>query len=315
MNNPQTPVLSVIIIVIDGATALRRCLEALRAQKEAPPLDIIVPFDEAIAEIGDLRADFPETNFVDLGTAPGGGFSNAFEEHNRLDLRRARGLDAATGDLIAMIEDRGWPRDDWARAMVNLHATHPHPAIGGAVENASPNMLMGAVFKCDFARSEPPFETGESEFLTDINICYKRASLLAIRNLWAERYHEVTVNWGLQTDGATLLRTQEPIVVMERQPRSLGDLLKERFHWGRVFGRVRVANAPRINGVAWAAFTPILPFVLLARIFRLHREKGRSLIGFFNEAPALLLLLTCWSLGEFSGYIEGAIFGAPGGKA
>lgn len=315
IDNDQTADLSVIVTVIDGVESLRRCLDALAAQDRAPRLEVIIPFDDTIAAIGALAPQYPDFTFLNLGVLADRPPRNAFDEHALLDRRRAAGLRAATAGLVAMIEDRGWPRPNWAQSMIDLHHANPHPAIGGAVFNAAPTPMLSAVFKCDYGRSEPPAENSEREYLTDINICYKRAALMKIRDLWRDEYHEVTVNDALKKNGGKLLFSSAPVVSMQRRTRPVMELLKERFYWGRITARIRAENRSRAAGLMFVVLSPALPFVLSNRIFHLHRQKGRSFKVFLRELPPLFLLLSFWSLGECSGYIEASLLRPSGGKS
>ena len=45
----STPVLSVIVTIVDGGEALERRLEALDRQDNPPGLEIIVPYDKSAA--------------------------------------------------------------------------------------------------------------------------------------------------------------------------------------------------------------------------------------------------------------------------
>lgn len=312
VDNTQTADLSVIVTVIDGVESVTRCLDALAAQKGALRLEVIVPYDHTIAEIGALTLQYRDYTFLDLGVLADRPPRNAFEEHALLDRRRSGGLCAATAGLLAMIEDRGWPHPGWAQAMIDLHRENQHPAIGGAVFNAAPTAMLNAVFKCDYGRSEPPAETSEREYLTDINICYKRAPLMKIRDLWRDEYHEVTVNNALKKGGGKLLFSSAPVVSMQRRPRPILELLSERFYWGRIVARIRLENRSRAAGLIFAALSPALPFVLTTRLFRLHRQKGRSFKRFLIELPPLFLLLSFWSLGECSGYIAASFLRTSG---
>jgi hypothetical protein len=310
----NAPDISIIVTIVDGGAVLRRCLDALASQQDAPQNEVIIPHDDTVKEINILATEYPDFRFLDIGRISAKTPRNDLEEHGLIDVRRARGIGAARGSLIGVIEDRGWPRKDWARRMVDLHSRHDHPAIGGPVENAAPDPALSAVFMCDFGRSELPFEPGPREYVTDINICYKAAPLMDIRHLWEERYLEVPVNRALQAGGQTLLLAAEPAVVQQRAPRPLGALLAERYYWGRVFGRVRAADAGLLQTLARLAFIPVLPFVLLWRHLRMHRRKNRTLSAFFRISPYLILLLTCWCFGEGIGYIEGATKNARGGN-
>lgn len=66
----STPVLSVIVTIVDGGEALGRCLEALDRQDNPPGLEIIVPYDESAAYVSGLAPRFPTTVFLPMGAAP-----------------------------------------------------------------------------------------------------------------------------------------------------------------------------------------------------------------------------------------------------
>jgi len=303
--------LSVVVTVVDGGATLERCLRALAAQIDAPSLEIIVPYDDTIPEVGELAARFPGVRFLPVGKIAAAGDSrSAYWEHVRYDCRRSLGLLAAEGALLAMVEDRGAPRPDWARTMARLHAEHEHGVIGGAIECRSPGALGRAVFVCDFGRYEPPLTVKDPEFLSDINICYKRAALESVRELWRERYQEATVNWALRERGVGLLLSAEAVVVQERDRLEVPRLLAERIHWGRTFGQVRVRDGAAWKGLLWSATLPLLPPLLFVRHVRSERRKGRALPELLKLSPALLLLLNAWSVGECVGYVEGAL-GSP----
>jgi hypothetical protein len=296
--------LSVIVTVVDGGAALERCLAALAAQQDAPPLEVLVPWDASIPAAGGLAARFPAARFLALGAiATQRPAATPAGQHELYDRRRAAGLAAATGDLVAILEDRGVPRPDWAATMARLHGALPHAAIGGAVAHGRTGTLNWAVFFCDFGRYQPPLAAGPRPYVTDVNICYKRRALEVTRTLWAERYHETTVHWALLRAGETLYLSPEPVVEQHRDGLRLGALLRERLGWGRLFAYTRAREVPAARRLVLAALSPILPFVLLARLFRGRLARGRDRGAFLRAAPAILLLLAAWSLGELLGYL------------
>ena len=113
------PILSVVVTIVEGGEALRRFLGALRAQADGPPLEVIVPFDASAGSVAGLSREFPEYTFLDLGAVPTTRApETASGQHELYDRRRAAGLAAARGDLVAILEDRGIPRPDWSRTAV-----------------------------------------------------------------------------------------------------------------------------------------------------------------------------------------------------
>ena len=278
--------MSVVVAIVDGGEALARCLAALRAQDLSGEIEVIVP-DDASGE----------------GVAP----HSLLALHERIDRRRAAGLAAAQGEIVALIEDRVIPRRDWARRLLEAHAAKPEAAvIGGAVEAPTGSLLERAVYYCDYGRYQPPFPAGPAEWLSDVNVSYKRVALEATRELWRERYHESTVHWKLREQGALLWETPSAVVDAARgtnAPLTLGALLRERVAFARVFGWTRAREASLARRLAWLALTPALPFVLTARRIAERAQRGSVFgAGFASALPAVLLLSCAWSLGEALAY-------------
>jgi hypothetical protein len=300
---PPQPRISVIVTLVEGVEALRLMLRALADQEDAPPLEVIVPYDASERRVAELEADHPDVTFVAMGPVetaqpidgPGG-------QHELFDRRRAAGLALARGELIAILEDRGVPRRDWARQASALHDELPHAVIGGAVENGRDRPLNWAVYFCDFGRYQLPFEEGARPYVTDVNVCYKRAALDGTRDLWEDRYHETTVHWELLRRGETLYLGNRMVVDQMREGLRLGKVLRERYAWGRLFAytRAREVGAKRF---VLAVGSLILPALLLLRHARLQMRKKVAWGKFARTSPLVLLLLCAWSLGETVGYL------------
>jgi hypothetical protein len=298
--------LSVIVTIVDGGSALERCLIALAAQPDPPDMEVIVPWDDTVPAIAPLAARFAGFRFLALGAVATARASSSFSgQHELFDRRRAAGLAAATGDVVAILEDRGVPRPDWARTLVRLHQQLPHAAIGGAIENGRDGLLNWAVFFCDFGRFQRPFDAGIRDWVSDINVGYKRRAVEQTRDAWRERYHETTVHWALQRAGEALYLTPELAVDQMRDGLRLGALLRERVAWGRLFAYTRVREQSAGAGRWLALLTPMLPILLLLRHARVQMAKRVQFRNFLKASPAVLVLLMAWSIGEFVGYMTG----------
>jgi len=296
--------LSVVVTVVDAGDALARCLGALAAQADAPDLEVIVPWDDTVSGMPAMAAAFPAFHFPALGRVstarPPDG---AAGQHELFDRRRAAGLRAATGEIVAVLEDRGVPDRDWARTMVTLHTRLPHAVIGGAIENGRNRVLQWAVYFCDFNRYQRPFAPGPRPYVSDVNIGYKRRALNQTAGLWRDRYHETTVHWALLRAGETLYLSPELAVRQHRDRLRLGSLVAERFAWGRLFAYTRARESGLAARAARVALTPVLPILLLARHAHLQWSKRVSVAPFVRAAPTVFVLLTAWSIGEAFGYL------------
>ena len=278
MTDTTRPELTIILTVVDSGPVLRRCLEALKPQMDVPPMEVLVPFDDTIPEVASLAAEYPDFIFMDLGTLTKERPINAFERHELFDRRRSAGLYKARADLIAIIEDRGWPQRDWARKMVEAHRQFEDGVIGGAVESAAESLSRWAIFFVDFGRYQAPFDSEEPEYVTDTNICYKRAALWRAQHLWQRMYQEPEVNWFLRDLGVGLRLTPDPRTVQQRASAGLVEMTMERVHWAGL-GQVRAAEVV-LNRLKWCIITPILPALLyfrhLKRQIRIHVISANS---------------------------------------
>lgn len=301
------PVLSVILTVVEGEPALSRCLQALAEQRDAPPFEVLVPYDDTVKETAVLEARYPQFNFMPLGALiPTATPKDAFEEHELFDRRRAEGMKAARGRLIAILEDRGAPQPDWAKAMVEEHERNDAAAIGGGMQNAALTSMGRALFACDCGRYQPPFQEGEVEYASDLNICYRREALESVRHLWSDRYQETRVNWALRDSGKRLLLSSRPIIVHKRGAQKLSRVLGERMHWGRVFAIQRGERWTRARSLVAATATVALPAILLLRHARAMKAKGWSNAELMSALPSFLMILPAWAFGEALGYLDAA---------
>ena len=294
--------LSVVMTIVDGGAALRRSLDALMRQQDPPPLEVIVPYDESVSDIETIRLDYANVRFVALGPIdPVHSNASAAGQHELYDRRRAAGLAAARGDLIAILEDRGVPRSDWARTVVRLHR-QPYGVIGGAIEFGTGTLLNWAFYACDFGRYGLPIASGPASWVSDVNVSYKRKALVSVRDLWNDRFCEPIVHWALKKRGETLYMSGEMVVDHHRPPVTFAVLLPERFQWGRLFGHIRAMHMTWPARLAYIALWPVLPGLLFARHARTQYRKGHFR-RFITAAPAIALLLITWTTGEVWGVV------------
>ena len=113
----RDPVLSVVVAVVSDTVQaantahLRPCLLALAQQVDAPPFEIVVPHHPSLTGLEELRQDFPQVRFLRIDDLKRyTGLAGNREHHNEL---RARGIAAARGQIVALIEDHGVADPHW----------------------------------------------------------------------------------------------------------------------------------------------------------------------------------------------------------
>ncbi len=299
--------LSIIVTVVSGKAALRRCLESLAPQIDPAETEVIVPYDQWAAEVGGLAQEFPQVHFHfydDLGLASSSSVPAL--AHRLYDRRRAVGLSLARGRIIAMTEDHAVPADDWVRRIIAAHA-QSYAVIGGAIDidNAIDHPLNRALYYCDFGRYGSPLTSGEAEYVSDVNVSYKREALDAICDVWREAYHETTVHWALRSRGEVLYLDPRLAVYQHRPAITWRQAYRERIEWGRVFAETRVVAISFGRRLFYAVSAPALPALLLLRVWKQMLRQRLAPGRIIQTLPVAAVLLTGWALGELIGYVAG----------
>ena len=279
MEATDNPVLSVVVAIVSDTTRradashLGPCLEALLRQTGAPPLEIVVPHHPSLEGIAEVQRQYPSVRFLrcgDLRTYTGRPGSR--EHHDEL---RARGLAAARGSIVALIEDHGVVAPDWAARLIEGFAG-PYAGLGGAIENGVDRPLNWAVYFCDFLRYQNPLPQSETTTVSDANVAYRRTALDSVQPIWEEIFHEASVNGALQVRGEKLAFAPRAVLYQRRQALRLGPALKERFVWGRSYGATRARLAGGARRLFWCAFAPGLPVLMMARMGASAWRKRRT---------------------------------------
>ncbi len=301
-----TPELSVVVGLISGKLAdLERCLTALAAQQGAPPFEILVPYDEPCRDALTLQSKFPDVRFLPLdGVDTRAARAGGSREHH--DTLRTLGMRAARGRFVLLTEDHAHAQPGWCAGLLKGLADHPKAGcIGGAVECGGAGLLAFAVYLCDFGRYMNPLADGPAWYVSDSNVCYRRGVLDEVAEAWRGDYHETIVHGAIAAKGHELRLTPRVVVWQTRSGLTLGEALRERYVWGRSFAGSRVAGAGMGPRLVRAALTPLLPFVLTARLVNGVLQKKRAIGRMIAALPLLFLLSTVWSLGELVGYLTG----------
>ena len=303
MSGVDTICLSVILRIVGGKPFVKRCLSRLVPQAVRCSAEVILPFDSTVSSIAELKRDFPQVVFHDMGRVRiAGGFGSHAMAHDLYDRRTAAGLKIARGEIMALLEDYGVPDPDWCEQIIKAHRL-PHGVIGGAVEHGGNGDLNWAVYFLDFGRYQLPLREGPTNYLTDVNISYKRNALLSVSDLWTDEYNEVTINWALAKKGIVLWQKPELVVREDRGKLSVSDLIAERFAWGRLFAGKRVQSSTLLLKGLYVVLSPVIPAVLLARMTLKALKARRNWVPFFRALPLAVVLTLVWCAGEFMGYV------------
>ncbi len=287
MGQTEPPVLSVVIAVTAGSTAVRRVLGELAAQRGGPPPEVIVVDGTGALAMTDL-ASFPgETRLLAAHGAD-------------VAVLRALGARAAHGQLVAFTEDLCQHPDNWCAELLRAYAAG-RQAFGGAIENGPfRGPSNWAAYLVEFGAFMPPLRAGPANALPGMNAAYERALL---EDLPDPSLCEPFVNQRLREQGVRLFH--EPALVVRLATRfGVRAFTRHCFAGGRTFARQRLdgARAERRVGYALMAAT-IVPLLHICRAGAQVLVRRRARLPFVFALPWIALYAASWGLGEAAGAI------------
>ncbi len=256
-SHTRWPRVSVIVCTHNGARTIRDCLAGLQ-KLEYPNFEVIVINDGSTDRTAEIVREF-DVRRIDV---PCGGLGAA----------RNRGLDAATGEIVAYIDDDAWPDSLWLKYLAATFLQTPHAGVGG------PNLPppgQGFVAECVAKAPGGPIHVlltdEEAEHIPGCNMAFRKAALQAIGGFdpqFRVAGDDVDVCWRIRERGWTLgyspgatvwHRRRNSVRAYWRQQRSYGaaEALLER-KWpekynsaGHLSWAGRVYGNSLLSGTGW----------------------------------------------------------------
>jgi len=273
--------LSVILATIEPWPDLANCLEVLAPQVAAVGGEIIVG-DGHGAALDASRA--AESNGLSWVRLPG---ASVFE-------LRARAVERARGEIIALTEDHCLVGRDWCRQILHVFSTNPGVmAVTGPVLNGSTDRLMDhANFLHNFASCVPPVNRAQRDRCPpSSNVAFRRGAI-GPGPIPAGRI-EFEISPRLFREG--LFHVHDGITVTHVQSHGFWFTLRAHFDNGRsTTGLHRVPLTRRQ-----------LPWNLLSRALRSMSPEARRTPVVRSSIPLMFLLSCCHAAGEVAGIVAG----------
>jgi glycosyltransferase involved in cell wall biosynthesis len=287
----NSPRISVVIASIVGAPFIDECLLSLEAQAKACAAEVIVVACGDTAYASRIEQKFSWIRVI-----------HRSERETVPNLRRL-GVLEASGDIIAIIEEHCLAAPDWLQAAMDAHEGGKYGVVGGPVVDYAYRRLRDwVVYFCEYNGYLPPWQDAETFNLGSANIAYSRALLLQYEGLLKDGYWEAGLHPRLIADGVKL-RSVPGMVVHHRGPFDYGYYLQQRYWFSRAFAGARNMTGGR--KLVYLIASPVLPFLLLARMTqRVVRQRCR-VEKFAQTLPLLIPVLLVYVAGECVGYLAG----------
>ena len=187
------PKVSVIVCTFNGSRTLSECLGSF-LRLEYPNYEVIVVNDGSTDATAKIAHSY--------------GFRVITTENQGLASARNTGLKAATGEIVAYIDDDAYPDPDWLRYLASTFMNTKHVGVGG------PNIAPpgdGSIAECVAHSPGNPvhilLSDTEAEHIPGCNMAFRKTALEAIGGFDPQfriAGDDVDVCWRLQQKGWTL---------------------------------------------------------------------------------------------------------------
>jgi O-antigen biosynthesis protein len=253
------PSMSVVVCSYNGERTIRDCLQGLR-KLDYPNYEVIVVNDGSRDRTEAIAKEF--------------GYRVITTENKGLSSARNTGMRAATGEIVAYIDDDAIPDPHWLTYLAASYLRTSHMGIGG------PNLPPrddGAVADCVANSPGGPIHvllTDEvAEHIPGCNMSFRKAALEAIGG-FDTRFRiagdDVDLCWRIQQQGWTLGFNPAAMVWHHRR-NSVKAYLKQQMNYGKAEAMLEKKWPEKYNAaghVPWAG--------------RLYFKGFEQLLGFFR---------------------------------
>jgi GT2 family glycosyltransferase len=264
------PSVSVVVCSHNGSRTICDCLEGLR-KLEYPDFEVIVVDDGSTDATAAIAHEY---GFRVISTEPR-GLSNA----------RNTGMEAATGEIVAYLDDDAYPDPHWLTYLAATVLSTTHAGVGGP--NVAPpgdGLIAECVANAPGGPVHVLLSDQEAEHIPGCNMAFRKACLEAIDG-FDPRYRvagdDVDVCWRLQQRGWTL-GFSPAAMVWHHCRNSVRAYWKQQYGYGKAEALLERKWPEKYNGMGhltWAGrvyrkgITPILGWA------------GRIYHGTWGSAP------------------------------
>jgi len=288
---------SIIIASFSSISHLTKCLKSL--QPIANNTEVIVSTIFSDTEVKELQE--PKVKFVYNDEER---YLDSISLQETLVFRlRAKGVQAAKGKVVALIEDHCEAMPNWANAMQSAINSQYCIAGGPVVNSAKSGVYSWALYWSEYASMMPPLPQHNLSYLSAVNSAYHKKALNDCKSIWEEGFYDNEVHDALIKNGAKYCPVKEAGVATNL-PFTFKRALVHLYTGGKRYGNYRGGSNWSIKRILRLFATFLVPSVLLFRVYKLVRKRQPNLtFTLIKSSPILYLLLCSWSLGEFTGVL------------
>jgi GT2 family glycosyltransferase len=292
--DPSWPRISVVVCSYNGQSTLGECLNAL-TRLEYPDYEVIVVDDGSTDQTAQIAREF--------------GFPVISTENRGLSSARNTGWQAATGEIVAYIDDDAYPDVHWLTYLAHTFTTTDYAGVGGP--NVPPDN-DGPVADCVANAPGGPIHVllsdREAEHIPGCNMAFRRSALEAVGGFDPRLRvagDDVDLCWRIQESGWKL-GFNPSAMVWHRRRNCIGGYWKQQVGYGKAEALLEQKWPEKYNTAGHIRWAGRIYGQALTQIASWPR--GRIYMGTWGSAPfqslyqpapsllASLLLMPEWYL-------------------
>ena len=270
---PHWPRISVVVCSYNGARTIGECVEAL-SKLDYPDYEVVIVDDGSTDATAAIVSSYSHHGFRLIRTANCG-----------LSSARNTGMEAATGEIVAYIDDDAYPDKHWLKFLATTFMSTDHAAVGGP--NIPPHG-DGPIADCVANAPGGPIHVlisdREAEHIPGCNMAFRKAALQAIGGFdpqFRVAGDDVDVCWRIRQRGWTIGFSPAAMVWHHRR-NSVRAYLRQQWGYGRAEALLEKKWPDKYNGPGHLTWK--------GRIYGRGRpyamgRRGRVYNGIWGSAP------------------------------
>ncbi len=267
----EWPRVSVVVCSYNGARTIRDCFEALR-KLDYPIYEVIVVNDGSKDRTAAITKEY--------------GFRLINTENRGLSSARNTGAEAATGEIVAYIDDDAYPDPQWLRYLAFTFMNTDYAGVGG------PNIAPagdGAIAECVAHAPGGPLHVllndRDAEHIPGCNMAFRRSALMEIGGFdprFRAAGDDVDVCWRVQAQGWKIGFNPAAMVWHHRR-NSVRAYWRQQKGYGRAEALLEAKWPEKYNGAGHVTWSGRIYGNGLTRAIGLR--QGRIYQGSWGAAP------------------------------
>jgi GT2 family glycosyltransferase len=215
------PCISVIVCTYNGSRTIRECLDAL-LRLEYSNFEVVIVDDGSTDATAEIVDQYP----VRLISTENHGLGSA----------RNAGLEAATGEIVAYLDDDAYPDPHWLTYLAATFIHTTHAAVGGPnIPPPGDGPIADCVANAPGGPVHVLLSDQEAEHIPGCNMAFRKAALRAIGGFDPQfriAGDDVDVCWRLQKQGSTV-GFNPAAVVWHHRRNSVRAYWKQQLNYGK----------------------------------------------------------------------------------